>query len=383
MHVVIPIERALTRPWNDTGQWAAALGRGLVRARLRVTVLADTVLDTRPFEDAGLTLDLRRPDASMNARRPLAFRRWARRRAEEVGADVVLSLSRTMPGDVWMPLGLSAAEEAAFLFTGRNLVAKAFHAVGRTWLPQLSLAERYAAREGRRRASPVLRLSGPGGGPTELMTASLLDHPTDEELRSLRERTRGVLDLAEDEVVALASAPHLGDAGWAEMLGGLARAPGGVRLLVCGGSPHAVMSRARAAGSADRVTAISGVADPSAVMAASDVAVNAAFHPRRFGSGRFVADAIRIGRPALCARRAPGSGLIEPPGFGSPPVGLVVEENAPEAWARAFETACDRAWRERATKAARHIGAALGMDALIERLVVLLDRVASDRVSSR
>lgn len=371
--LTIVIEHALTRPWNDTGPWSARLSAGFVRRGWAVRVLADTALDQRPYQDAGVEVVLRRPAGTFVSARPLSYRAWLRGRIRDDRSGPVLSLTRIWAGDVWLPLGLSAREQFDLVRSGRSPLAAPRLALHTPRLLQTVSAERAAAADARRAGTPPLRLGGPGVSPERVMTATGLDQPTPERVLHHRERVRRRLGLGAAPV-ALASAAHLAQPGWDAMLAGLAAGPDGIRLLVSGGSPHAVAMRARRAGVGGRVVPLSGL-DPARVgevIAAADAVVLPAHHADRHGSGRLAADGLRVGRPVLAAEGAPGAGLVEPRGFGTPAVGVIVSPPTAERWRAAFGVLSDPGRLAGMTDAARSVGAGLGMDGLIERLALRL-----------
>jgi len=399
MRLAIVIEHALTRPWNDTGPWAAALASGFAGRGWSVRVLADTALDRRPFAGAGIELMLRSPSGTFVKARPLSYRSWVDRNTGTHGG-VTLSLTRIWAGDVWIPLGLSAREQWDRVRSGHSPIHGVRAALHTPRLVQTALAERRAARDAARGGVRPLGLGGPGALPDGVMTATRLDRAEPSRIAHDRAAVRRALGLGAGPV-GLASAAHLGQPGWAEMLGGLAAGPVEIRLVVCGGSPHAVAMLARRWGVGDRVMAISGV-DPvrmGALIAASDAVVLPAHHPDRRGSGRLAADALRVGRPVLASAGAPGFGLIEPRGFGTPPVGLVVGVVGWAAQAGALASGLgaapaallavggvardpDTGRLRGMAEAARSVGAGLGFDGLVARLADRLERRV-DRAGAR
>ena len=373
MKVFVLIERVSRAPWHHS-RWAVWIARGLGGRGHSVTLACDGISD--PSEVGRVRLVVRRPPFPMHKRQPLRFAAWARQLMTDGGFDVALSLTPLVDADVWAPIGPPEHAEAARLVRP-NVVSAVMNGLIRPWIPsgvitasdatrRARIARPIIARIGRVRAAP---------GETALGCAATLD--PGEHLDALRRRTREILGIARDTVVLAMAITHHDRPGLGELVPALGPTlrGSGAELLVVTTGPRTVHERLRRTGVRAHVL---GTTTRAAIfLAACDVMVV----PQTAGAGatgRLVADAVRAGRPVLCARGASGDDLIDAPVRGSPAPGRVVVPIA-RGWMGALPLALDPAWRREAAMGARKLGPTLTLERLLDRLEPVLEEAALRR----
>jgi len=385
MRIALIAEYVRTLPWSPT-RWTVEIARGLAAQGHAVEVLLDGCDDPSEFKhpDIGasgtISVVVRRPLRIARQRAPLSFQRWATTRLAALSHDTSLSLTRLVPGSVWVPIGPPSAAEFVSMIRARSPASIGFEIAQNPWVLASMLAERRAP--GLARSSgmrPILaRLGADDDGSCELLgTGSSMPVATVEQRRTLRAAVRQVLEIPDHTLVIAASVMHPGRPGLGAMLDGLARAsrrsqipdadPGLVLIAACR-STHSLARLATRSGAEALVRTIGTSSSVRAMLAASDLATSAQTSHPGHATGRFLADALRMGVPVLAHRRAPGASLILPTAFGTPALGIVVDDHNPEHWADAIAHASDPVWRREASRAARDAGRALSTEAVVQRV---------------
>lgn len=322
MRIELIIEYARELPWSPS-RWGVDICGGLAERGHDVTVLCDGADDPEEFREVGASeLVVRRPLRTVRGRDPRGFARWIEARPR---TGLRLSLSRLVAGDVWLPIGPPARVDARKLVSRRNPASIAMDVLHEPWIPAAVLQERRAAAE--RESSITLEI-----GDARIGFASRLDGTASGEMRR---RVRERLGIGPDQFVLVASAVHLEREGTRSMVEGLARrARAGDRLvaLFAGRDAWSASRVGVETESADLVRPVGSTTQMGALFAACDAAV-APGDGEIGATGRFVADAVRMGRPVLCGSGAPGAALV------TGARGIVVSEGTAEAWERAFEHA--------------------------------------------
>lgn len=339
---------------------------------------------------------------------PTGFASWTRVVIAGSGPDVVLSTSRLAWGDVWMPLGPSAS---AWI----ESVARALGPVGLgKWLYKhpgvlraraLEASRPWPRGSGGRRPSRVAVFGAEAAGCAK---AALAGHRLDTRVVALpfvastearddaqregwRVRLRVAADVGASDTFALASCVGLVGGSLSpifeaarlvnERLGRTGRQGNLIVGVLARDAFHAHDAGVRAA-AAEWVRVLGTTASVEGALAACDVALlPPALIPDPFlmgASGRFAADALRLGKPVLAADGASGAELIESlPGLGDP--GALVRHDGVEPphapWERALARAMEPQWRDRAVVAAAAAGGLgrIGPNRFIDALEVVLE----------
>ncbi len=384
MRILLIAEYLDAHPWSPSA-WVLDIAHALAGRGHDVALACDGCHEpalARPPVRLLIHAPVRRDEA----RRPLAFARWARRTLGAQRPEAALSFTPLVRAPFNLSLGPSAWEQFVAQCRLNNPVSATFEALYHAWLPSAILAERRA----RRRRAPgavALRVGGepdaPGGH--HLGYASRLRRSGALERGALRSRARALLGLSEGREVLLVSAVHPERPGLAPMLEAFrevcaARGSGSPLIVAAGLFGHTVHALARRVGCAERVRLLGSTARMDAALGACDVALAPLASRGSGDTGRFVADALRLGRPVLVDRLAHGAELIAPvPGPDAPGV-RVARPDVP-SWRAALETAADPAWRARASAAAARAGADLSIDRLVDRLEGILRGEAAGAVT--
>lgn len=369
MRIVVVVEYARSLAWSPS-QWAGCIVRGLLERGHEVVLLADGADDPTEFRTPGREAELRirRPMRTVRGRQPLAFGRWVEECLGRIPHDVSLSVARTAGADLWAPVGPAASADFAALVRARSPATMAIEALHEPWLPAALLAERRASKQAGRRAIIGQFGVGLGEGAADDLALGFASayEPFDESTRALlRHRTRQALGISESRPVILASGVHLDRPGSRAFLRGLAKAAsrGGPLVLLLTREPVAARRLIGDAGEGVRPVGCPQRIDLLAA-AADGVATGGAAH----GTGRFVADALRLGLPVLCGRSTPGAALVDPKAFGAGPVGLLVTDDDEPGWLAAAEQFMEPSWRDDGAHAARSIAPVLSMGSFVQRL---------------
>lgn len=354
--------------WSPSA-WAVAVASGLARRGHQVLVACDGLEDPAVLGD--LPRLVRRPRRTVRGADPLGFQRWAAAVRARLSDHLSISLTPWSPAQVWIRLDAESAATTLRAVRGHRPLSAVLELLHRPWLPAALLAERRADHAGTRARRLSFSASADEQCAPLLMHASRFSPPSEAESALATARLRSLLGLAPSRTLLLLSAIDVHRPGLEAFFAGLARvrSPAASPVaLVLGRRCHTVSAIARSAGCPPgAVRHLGAAADVAPVFAACDAAVVAG--PDRGGSAgaRFLADALRAGRPVLAHRDAPGAALLEPAHFGTAPLGLLCD-GSPESWARAVENALADGWMPRAHRAARDAGPALSLDGLLDRL---------------
>lgn len=378
MKILILAEHVEPQPWSES-RWALDLSRALIARGHELMLALDSIYDEA---DAPGTLMVHRMRRRERERRPLGFARWASGVRRIVPHEVSLSFSRLAAADVRLILGEPAMHSWWSNVRSRHPISAMFEAVQHPHLPGAMLAERLAASPGR--SVRTLRIGGPAEpapGSGMLGFASRLGTPDAAAFEGLRLRTRAALGLSPERTAILISAVHPERPGLGPMLEAFAALRQTRRelapvLLVAGGSGYTVQRAAAALCADGGLRFLGATSRIDAAIAASDL-VAAPLAGRREGeTGRFIADALRLGRPVLASGAACGAELLAPlrvPGVGGAVPGHVIARPDVSHWRRALQGAMSERWRADAAHAATIVGSRLSMDALTARLERVLE----------
>lgn len=382
MRVLVFSEFVRRMPWSSDA-WVGDLVCGLCERGHEVTVACDGAEDASVFGPAQVLM--RQPGRTHIGRRPLAFRRWAERVRGACPHDAVLSLTHLIGGDVWCPVGPSSWPEYRTVVLARPLASLAMEAAHRVWIGSAVVSERRASEEARRAGVRACVIgcgrAVPGARPlgyASRIGAGMADRP------DLRAQMRSMLAIGPDRPVVLVSGVHPYRAGLSSMLEGLTRCCRGMGegesplLLVVGRNGHSVERAASRVGCGERVRLLGPTGRMDAAMAASDLVVSPSPGPGSGRTGRFVADALRCGRPVLMASTSPGASLLEA-GRGDPGAGMLLKRTDADGWAEALRRGLDPGWRASAGAAAARLGGSLGLEELVGRLEGLLADASSGK----
>lgn len=391
--VLMLASRLERHAWTH-GALVARLTRALAERGREVTLLCDAAEDVEMF---GCHVRARRPFEHNQAEQPAATSRWLARTAgsrnESARDDLVtLSLTRLVPGEVWMPLDQSVEALLEDELASRSLLSRGMW-LARHWG---ALAARAIEREAAQREGCVRRVLafGPaaaataarrwvrlGGRVRDVGFAAMVEPATGEREARLRAEVRARLHVNPSRRVVLVSLMRTAGADWEAFLGAVARitAPevraGNAPVIVAMARDAYAMHEAACRAGCQRALRIVGqTARVEALLAAADAAAAPlSARPDAFragATGRFVADAIRAGRPVLAAATASGADMLQHCGVETP--GLVVEPSA-EAWMEGLRQVCDDDWLAARTVGARAAAAGVGFEDWVERVVAELE----------
>lgn len=390
--VVMLASRLERHAWTH-GALVARLARALIARGREVTLLCDAAEDTAMF---GCRVRARRAFEHDQAEAPTATARWLARMAQAraPGAQdaVTLSLTRLVPGEVWMPVDESAAALLADELGSRRTLSRAMW-LWRHWgvLAGRRMERDAAADEGQVRAvlafGPSAAAAAAGRWPRlagrvrDIGFAAMVEPATGEAESRLRAEVRARLHINASRRVVLVSLMRTAGADWQAFLGAVARitapevragnAPVVVAMARDAYAVHDAACRAgcqralRVVGQTERVDALLAAADAAAAPLGTGPD---AF--RAGATGRFIADALRAGRPVLSAPTASGVDLVAHRGVEAP--GMVVEPTV-EAWAEGLRNVCDDDWLAARAIGARAAGGDLGFEEWVGRVEAALD----------
>lgn len=342
------------------------------------------------------------------------FPRWARGVIARSEADVVISTSRLAWGDVWMPLGPSAAawmEEVAGALGPVGLGKWVYKHTGVLRARAVEMQRPWPRGISGKRPARVAVVGAEAAGCAKGVLAA---HRLDTRVVALpfvswsvlpddleRERQRVAIRLAAGvtggDTFALASCTGLVGESLAPVFEAAARVndrlgrtgrQGRLIVGVLARDAFHAHDQAVRASAAEWVRVLGTTARVEAALSACDVAiVPPPAIPDGFltgSTGRFAADALRMARPVIIADGAPGAELVSSlPGLGEP--GAVVRndgiEPASASWERALARAMEPQWRERALVAAAAAGGAekLGPAGFIDALEAVMNAAMAER----
>ncbi|MEM1183717.1 MAG: glycosyltransferase [Planctomycetota bacterium] len=376
MKIALVLEYAHARPWEHTGPWGIALSRAFAERGHDVTVFADGVANPGWFDDR-VNVELRRPLRRSVEADPLGFAGWVDRRTR-AHAGISLSLTRVWPGQVWVPMGRSAAHEARRLLAlYRRPAMLVMQGSQRLWLPGAVWAERKARQLARERGSSVISIGEPVfKGVRTLPPAS----PVPSGTKTSRHDVRMLLGIPHDTLLMVTSSVHISDAAFGPFLraaGELGRRRG-VRVVVTGGRPHAVARAADAFDARTVVVPLGQTEQMAELIDAADLVVcpGGAEPARGSGTGRLVAEAAMAGKPLVVGRRAGGAGVARSASWS-----IVVDDDSD--WDEAMQIAGDDAWRVRASFAAANAAPGFAFGRVVDVLESELARLERRGLSRR
>lgn len=329
MRMLLLAERISDRAWSPTAV-VVPLARALAEEGsvvLAVDVASGDV-EAWPAE-----VRVRRPGVGADERDPLGFRAWARGVRKETEHDVSVSFSPLADADVVVALTPAGEREGRVALTRRGVVSRAFEAMDRG----RALGASAAGSRGEGLALPPVSLMEPGAGAD----------------------VRAVLGIPPGGLMVLASSAHAEEEAFVALVRGFASLPGEAVLVLAGRWSYLGYEAASRAGVADRVRVVGGTARMRDLILACHVACAPSMH----GSGRFAADALRLGKPVLAPRGSRGGVVVA--SAGEPRPGIVVSEEG-GGWSGALGRACDAGWREGAGARAREVSERFAVERLVE-----------------
>lgn len=380
MKIAILTEYVRGFVWSHTA-WAADLGHALARRGHHVTVACDGLEDPAMF--TGIDLCTRRPERTLRGSDPLGFLNWTIELREHIRADATISLTPLAPADLWMPLSPSTLAELTPSLRAHTPVSAALEILARPWLPTALIAEARARRGSGSFPTPVMARLGrleSSSGARALGYASRFDRPEPEQRRTLRTQTRERLGISPDRPVVLLSAVHAKRPGLSALLAGFAglRRRGVVNpplLLVMGRRAHHVHRAADRANCADGLRFLGGTARADAAFAAADLAVAPWAASMGSATGRFIADALRLGVPVVAHRHAPGAELIEPAHLGTPELGTLLEHPTAHDWQELLGDYLSQNRIHPAARAVQDVSGVVSMSGLVARIESVLSEI--------
>ncbi|MCW5776458.1 MAG: glycosyltransferase [Phycisphaeraceae bacterium] len=381
MRLLLLADYAECHPWSPAA-WAADLAHSLHEHGHDVLVACDGADD--PADFAPVRVLVRDERRTARHAHPLRFARWAGAVRARHADRACVSLTHFAPGDLWIPLGppTMASLRSNLLLRRSSPGSMAAYLADRPWLAHAAIAERQARAAAARFGTIRGALNAPAGalpdGRIGLGFASRLPPPDAAHDACQRVRTRRTLGLREHESVVLLSGIHLDRPGLHEFLAGAAVAEARPIVLAPAYRGYRLHLAAERAGMGERVRLVGATARMDALFAAADLAAAPFAAPAGITTGRFVCDAIRAARPVLARADAPGAELIALAPETRP--GALVPNPTPEGWGRAIDAALEPESLARARHASESLSCQLGLDVLVDRLVVCLEAHAAERV---
>ena len=396
MNVLVVAGRLPGPPWTVTGT-LRLIARGLAARGHEVAIACQGVDDAQNL--APIPVIARAPYEQNGSDWPRGLGHWARRVALRGGFDAVLSLSRCVRGDLWMPLGPTPGAWMSGLLEAHGPVglAKALYRhAGVLAAPRAG--ERpgriavigQASRDAARSALAAQRLDT---RVVALPFFSSLRAPDPLTRERWRAELRGAIGVRDVDTLARCpvsgmSAIRLRVLAALPRINGATARGGSCIALVLARDIYHTHDQAVRAGCAEWVRVLGPTSRIAAALAACDFALVPEPAPvgadafSRGDSGRFAADALRMARPVLAEPFAPGAELVraQPP-LGDP--GSIVRSDGVEpvatSWARAIGKAMDHSWRDRATLAAAAAGEQLGENGFLDALDECLHAAVAER----
>ncbi len=362
MQIAIVAEHIRRWPWHPS-RWATDLARGLAARGHAVTVVCDDIEDPWSLGE-GVGLVRRREGRSARSRQPIRFAQWVERTCASFARTI--SLTRLAPGNLWI-----VCEPASWGSFVRSVASPSpatvvLEGLARPWLPFALAGEVCAGRRVADGSSAVVRARighARSGGEVSLPLASALGGVPCPEVR---DRLRAVLRIADEQALVLVSSVDAPARSLRNVLGGMARLRHSARAVLCvlTREPVRVQRLGRASGLGARLRVLGATSDMGSVLHAADLAI-----VRGDGwSGRFLADAIRMGVPVLCEESAQGASIVEPPTIGTGPVGRLVRDRTPAGWAGALDLVLEGSALRQMRRAAQVVGPTLAMDRLLDAI---------------
>ncbi len=371
MRIILGFEH-VRRLVGSHSQIVTELGLGLTGLGHDVTIVCDTVLDPMLWPD--LHFVARRTFRIGESRRPGLLRTWASSVIPELGADISLSFTTAIPGDLLCPILGSTERRIAghgrFMERLRGRISPRKRALTRTDAQTrsdrrvrgvIALSETMA--EEIREAMPWFAnriIHIPGASPIHV--------PSESERAALRLQGRRMLRIAPEEVFFLWCSKQPGAHGLIRLLEALAdlrrEDPAAARavLVLAGEGQWEAASAAARLGIDDAVRIIGRTAALDLLLSAADVAVSPALYSTL---GRATWEALAFGVPLLISDRSGGSDRVRESGAG-----VIVPARDVGALARGLGDLIDDRRRAAFTIAA----ATIAPDLRFERLTADIER---------
>lgn len=401
MRIVVVCGRAARQRWTS-GALVARVCADLVRRGHGVDVVAQSVDDPVAFAGCASVRTFGSFDQTATDW-PLGFAAWARGQVRRIERDVCVSFSRSVSGDVWMPLEPSGAAwftraRGTLGLKSQAIAVTRHHGFARAWAtdllrvypsgPRIRRVVAIGAQSAGEAARLLHRARGLGERVVKLEPFSALAPPGVEDRRRIRAQVREMLGLEADRVVIAALAPMPVGRRIDPLLSAIAELHArdrqrAVRLVVAAKDCVALHTRVLRCGAeglcrilplTDRVDALLMGADVLAIPARTDIGVFVSG-----GLSRGAADGLRLGMPILAVGGASGYELARWRSSRQELPGLVIDVPSVEAWVRGLKQAMDPAWRERAGAAAMELGETLGFDRLSDNLGEVIESAAAER----
>lgn len=354
MDFLIAVNFVRNMPWTPQW-WAVTLATGLRARGHEVRAAVDGLECPEAFGE--VPISVAHPERIHLGAHPGRFVRMVRDLRRQRPDRVTVSLTPMVAGDVWIPVEPTPGEVAKRLIRDLRPVSLALELVHHPWLMHEAWA---VARAGRgERLGFDAGLAGGGMPRVSMLTDAMCDRA-----RAAAGGLRATLGVDTGRTLAVTSLVEVCRRTHGAWFRSLA-AERDLSLVVLSPRPHTVAKLAREAG-LHGVIPMTLTPSYAAVMAASDLVLAA---PRGWaggpGSGRWIADAMRMGTPVIADAGAAGA-------EASPGVRVV------RAWAGAIAGA-DAAWRARARASLDESRNRFGPAVLIERIETLAARVVSAR----
>ena len=357
MRIAVVAEHIHRWPWHPS-RWATDLAGGLAARGHEVAIVCDAIDDPWSVSERVRVLR-RRPGRAPRSRQPIRFVRWATRTGAPF--DRTISLTRLVAGDLWI-----ACEPRSWNSFVRSVASPSpatvlLEGLSRPWLPLALVGEVRARRDGRSRPVACTRIGHARDGEHALPLVSRL---ADEPSPTARGMLRSALRIDPEQVFMLVSAVDAPARRLRDLFTGVARLrhSAGVVLGVLTHEPVRVLRLGHATRVGDRLRILGTTTDMASLLAAADLAIVRASGQ----SGRFLADAIRMGVPVLCEAGAVGASIVEPPAIGSGPVGRLVRDCTPAGWAGVLDLVLEGSTLRQMAGAAESVSPMMAMDHLLD-----------------
>lgn len=410
---VLVLAGRIARPRWTSGGLITALCAALLSRGIRLDIACHSLDDTPPTPDSPLAaadsiacFDRFRQTATDF---PFGFASWIARKRRDTPHDVSLSLTRFAAADVFFPIdptGASWLRRATQTRSAPSLALAlgrhhgAFRALAREVFRRLPYAPadrptRRVLAVGPTAAAEAQRLLTPTGladRVRQLPFFSTLTPLSPDQLSDVRARTRTLLGIPPDRRVVLVSAPTpIGN-----VLDGLMKGAVDIHTRFRGHADTPILLiLARDAFAAHSATARTGALPHTRILTPSDrveaplaaadlcvLATPAAIGQFEFGAtGRFAADALRMGRPLIALSGASGYDLARHIFSDSSRPGLTIDTSEPDVWQRALRTACEERWLEESGRAAAQIGTSLASEPFHGAILDALAEAAAERAN--
>lgn len=375
MDILVLAEYIRSMPWANSA-WPAWIASGLASRGHRVLLACDGLEDDRVLSGGtgNLRVLVRRPRRTLRGAEPLGFARWCRELAASEPDQRTISFTRYAPADLWIPLGMGIVPTMVHAVRSHRPASAVMEVVHRPWAIQAWFAERRALELAERQGSRMGHFGDPPAGTNGigLVFASALSPMDAEHTAEARRRIRQLLDIPDDAPVFVTSAVHADRPGLVNMLAGAARCRRSRTddpvIVIAGRKTHTIRRACDRAHLGRGARIMGGTRRMDALLAASDAAIVYGTAGEAGRAGRFISDALRMGKPVVVQAGAIGAELVRGDATGETSAGLIVSDSSTAGWAAGIATASSAAWRAIAAARAQRIGAALGMDAMIGRI---------------